>query len=110
MTVLSTNIPTAKSVFNTEKTPKSPVIVTDIVRAWLNSEVLEEIEDAEPETSARPITIKGSVAIKCPDSYYAHRKEFEEHVIDTLTNLGYKVEFADDGCGQYQVCYITWKA
>lgn len=110
MTILKTNLPLAKSVFNTEKTPKSPVIVSELASAWLNSEVLDKINEAEPRVTGRPVVVMGRVDVKCPDYYYDYRTEFERHVSDTLTSLGYKVEFADDGCGQYQVCYITWNA
>lgn len=107
MKTVPTKIPHASQVFKSTA-PIAGCTIAEKVERWLNTDMLEAIRCAEPRVEGRPPVIIGKASTEVPDDYWRNRDEIEQLTRNTLEPLGYRVEFADDGCGQYQVCYLTW--
>ncbi|MEN9919928.1 MAG: hypothetical protein RL662_2364 [Bacteroidota bacterium] len=107
--IIPSQIPNAKTVFHTIY--RDMRTLESHIGDWLDREVFEAIMNAKPTlTESRPPMIKGNVSVQVPQVYYDDKKNFELHTKETLVSLGYSVQFGDDGYGEHDICYITWKA
>ena len=104
-------IPPANKVFKKNRMPPKPPSHETIVMEWLNTEVYDEIIDAEPKLSTQSLKVTGFVHVEVPFEGYSDKpNQFKLLTKAKLVPLGYDVEFTYDGGGMGRdICFIKWE-
>lgn len=107
-------IPSADTIFRSNRIVIKEDSIEDIVMKWLNEVVYNEIMKVEPKLSPTlnnkgELRATGCIRVKVPyEGYYLKdRVEFIKIVTDVMTGLGYFIEFVYSG--GLDDCIIKWE-
>lgn len=97
--------PTAKSLKNRKvdfPPQKNEVRMEKVVKSFLENKVYDAVKAAYEAN-------RNWVNVEVPMDAYKDLKYFYTLCVNALKPLGYNVEESDDGCGQYNTLYVTWR-